>query len=214
MKRLIEFIKEDPRIKKVYDYAKEKYNEASLSQHNFEHVIRDLYRVLIISDNEKNVNFKILIPATLLHDIGATTGNYRHHEEAGIPIVKKILPKLGYSSREIKEICHCIISHKGRDHFPKTLEAKILYDADVLEKSDLISIYTTARVQYELKIPLSEFVKFAAKNRGNELKRGFYTKKASEIDNGGLKRTSELHKNILKVFKKRKDFAVTENDLW
>lgn len=214
MKKLTELIKEDARIKKVYDYAKEKYNEANLTQHNFEHVIRVLYRVLIIADTEKKVNYKILIPATLLHDIGATTGNYRQHEEAGIPIVKQVLPKFGYSKEEIEAICHCIITHKGRGQLPETLEAKILYDSDVLEKSDLPSIYTAARVQHELKIPLGEFIIFAAGNRGNELSRGFFTKKAKKIDNGGLKKTFKLHQDILKVFKKRKDFSATENDVW
>jgi hypothetical protein len=214
MKKLTELIEEDSRIKKVYDYAKEKYNEANLTQHNFEHVIRVLYRVLIIADTEKKVNYKILIPATLLHDIGATTGDYRHHEEAGIPIVKQVLPKFDYSKEEIEAICHCIITHKGRGQLPETLEAKILYDADVLEKSDLPSIYTAARVQHEIKIPLNEFINFAAENRGNELSRGFFTKKAKEIDNGGLKRTLEMHKDILKAFKKRKDFSATENDVW
>jgi len=170
--------------------------------------------VLIIADTEKNVKYKILIPAALLHDIGATTGNYRQHEEAGIPIIKQVLPKFGYSKEEIYAVSHCVLAHKGRDYLPQTLEAKILYDADVLEKSDLPSIYTAARVQYEIKIPLKDFISFAAENRSNELSRGFFTKKAKEIDNDGLKRTLKLHKSILKAFKKRKDFSATENDVW
>ncbi len=169
---------------------------------------------MVIAGTEKNVDYSILIPAAILHDIGATTGNYRHHEEAGTPIVKEILPKFGYSKEEIEAICHCVLAHKGRGYLPETLEAKILYDADVLEKSDIPSIYTAARVQYELKIPLGEFISFAAESRGNELSKGFFTKKAREIDNGGLKRTLKLHKDILKAFKKRKDFSATEDEVW
>jgi len=214
MKKLKELVKEDPRIKKVYNYAKEKYDEANLTQHNFEHVIRVLYRVLVIADTEKNVNFKILIPATLLHDIGATTGNYKHHEEAGVPIVKQILLKLGYSQQEIEAICHCIVSHKGRNHLPETLEAKILCDSDVLEKSGLPSFYFHSRAQYELKVPLEKFNKFILTLQKKRITRGFYTKKASEINNGGLKRRLKLHENIEKVLKKRKDFTVEEDDIW
>jgi HD superfamily phosphodiesterase len=214
MKKLTELIKEDSRIKRVYDYAKVEYNEANLTQHNFEHVIRVLYRVLIIADTEKNVNYKVLVPATLLHDIGATTGNYRQHEEAGIPIVKKILPELDYSKDEIESICHCIIAHKGRGVLPETLEAKILYDADVLEKSDLPSIYFAARVQYEIKVPLNKFIESTAESRGNEVSRGFFTRKATEIDNNGLKKRLEFDKNAKIVLEKRKDFTVTENDVW
>jgi len=214
MKKLTELVKEDPRIKKVYDYAKEKYKEVNLIQHNFEHVIRVLYRVLVIANTEKNVNFKILIPATLLHDIGATTGDYRHHEEAGIPIAKQFLPKFGYSKQEIEAICHCILSHKGRGHLPKSLEAKILYDSDALEKSDLPSFYFHSRAQYELKVPLEKFNEFVTTLQKKRIKLGFYTKKASEIDNGGLKRRLKLHKDIEKILEKRKDFTVIENDVW
>lgn len=81
MKKLDYFIKKDPRIKRVYDYAKEKYNKANLTQHNFEHILRVLYRVLLIAETEKDVDYNILIPATLLHDIGATEGIIKNMKE-------------------------------------------------------------------------------------------------------------------------------------
>jgi uncharacterized protein len=214
MKKLTELVKEDPRIKKVYDYAKEKYDEANLTQHNFEHVIRVLFRALTIADTEKNANFKILIPATLLHDVGATVGDYRHHEEAGISIAKEVLPKFGYSQREIEAICHCILAHEGRSEPPKTLEAKILCDSDILEKSDLLSVYFAGRVQFELKRPLDEFIGLIVDYAKRSLEHGFYTKKASEIDNDGLERRLKLDESIAEVSKKRKDFLVKEADVW
>jgi len=214
MKKLTELIKEDPRIKNIYDYAKEKYNEANLAQHNFEHVIRVLYRVLTVASTEKNVNFKILIPATLLHDIGATKGDWKHHKETGVPIAKQILPKFDYSKEEIEAICHCIITHEGKDVLPKTLEAKILYDSDLLEKSDLPSIYSIGKVQHERRMSIKEYNEFAIKLRKREYRQKFYTRKATEIDNGGLKRRLKLLENINKIMKRRKDFIATENDVW
>ncbi len=214
MKKLTELVKEDPRIKKVYKYAKEKHTKANLMQHNFDHVIRVLYRVLLIASTERKVNFKVLIPATLLHDIGATTGDYRHHEEAGVPIVKKLLPKFEYSREEIETICHCILSHKGRGNLPETLEARILYDADLLEKSDTPSVFSIGKVQHELKVSIKEYNRFAIKQRKRESEHGFYTKKAIEIDNGGLKKRLKLHEDIDEVMKRRKDFTVEEKDVW
>jgi len=217
MKKLTELVKEDPRIKKVYEYAKEKYDESNLTQHNFEHIIRVLYRALLISSTEKNVNLKILIPATLLHDIGKTTKTHKNHAEVGVHFVKQILPKFGYSQQEIEAICHCILTHnphKAVNQLPKTLEAKILYDSDALEKSDLPSFYFHSRAQYESKVPLEKFNKFVTVLQKKRIKHGFYTKKASEIDNGGLKERLKLHEDISKILKKRKDIIATENDVW
>ncbi len=48
---------------------------------------------------------------------------------------KKILPRFDYTRKEIKEIVHAISAHSrsgGREE-PKTLEAKIVYDADKLD---------------------------------------------------------------------------------
>lgn len=214
MKKLSDLVMEDPRIKEVYDYAKAEYDKANLAQHNFEHVIRDLYRVLIIADTERGVNFIILIPAVLLHDIGATTGDYKNHEEAGIPIARSILLKFGYLQEEVEKICHCILVHKGRGMMPETLEAKILYDADVLEKSGLPSIYFSARAQYEFKIPLGTFLNSTSRNREIEVERGFFTKKATEIDSNGLVERLKLDNDIKKVLEMRKDFTVVEDDVW
>lgn len=50
MKKLTELVDQDPRIKEVYDYARKKYEKANLAQHNFEHVIRDLFRALVIAE--------------------------------------------------------------------------------------------------------------------------------------------------------------------
>ena len=60
MEKLDYFIKKDSRIKKVYNYAKERYNKVNLPQHNLEHVLRDLYRALIISEIEEIENINLL----------------------------------------------------------------------------------------------------------------------------------------------------------
>lgn len=219
MEKLNYFIKKDLRIKKVYDYVKEGYNKANLTQHNFEHILRVLYRALLIADAEKDVDYSILIPAALLHDIGITEKGYKEHERNGPPIIRRDLIKFGYSKEEIEEICHCVETHKtmsveGKIYEPKTKEAKVINDADTLEKSGLTSTFFAGRVQYELGMPIDEFVNRVIKLREEKVKSGFYTKKAEEIDNDGLKERLELFKKMNEELKTRKDFLVNENDLW
>ncbi len=215
MKKLTELTKQDSRIKKVYDYAKNKYDKTNLPQHNFEHVIRDLFRALIIADTEKNVNYSILVPAVLLHDIGATEGDYWRHVETGPKIAERDLPTFSFTKQEIKEIGYCIASHSGTKSIdkPKTIEAKILFDADKLEKSSLLSIFPMVRASYEfgynVKKSIEDFCKYVDNRDIN-----FYTTGGKKIDDEGIKRNKELSKEIKEIIKKRKDFLATEEDVW
>lgn len=213
MKKLNYFIRKDPRIKKIYDYAKEKYNKANLPQHNWEHVLRDLYRALIIAETEKNINYSILIPAVLLHDIGATENEYQKHEEIGPTIIKRDLSKSGYSEEEIEKISCCVESHGGKIK-PETIEAKILFDADKLEKSGIGGIFSYYRAQQELKGPINKWMERGIKRTQRFIKEGFYTKKAEEISGNGFQERLEHFSEVMKNLKKRKDFLVSENDLW
>ena len=213
MMKLNYFVKKDPRIKKVYNYAKEKYNKANLLQHNWEHVLRDLYRALIIAETEKDVNYNILIPAVLLHDIGATECEYQKHEEIGPMIVRRDLPKFGYPKEEIERIAHCVESHGGKIK-PETIEAKILFDADKLEKSGIGGIFSFYRAQQELKIPIDKWMERAIKRTQKFIEGGFYTKKAKEISGNGFKERLKHFKEVIKSLRERKDFLVSENDLW
>lgn len=213
MKKLDYFVKEDFRIKKVYDYAKKKYNKANLQQHNFEHVLRDLYRALIIAGTEKGVNYSILIPAVLLHDIGLTESKHQNHEEAGILIIKRDLPKLGYSKKEVEKIAHCIESHDSKIK-PETIEAKILFDADKLEKSGVGGVFNFYRVQQETKHPINKWIERGIIRAEGSIKEGFYTKKAKEISKNGFQERIKHFNEAMKSLKERKDFLISEKDLW
>ena len=209
MKKLSYFLQKDPRIKAVWKFAKQKYQEANLPQHNWEHILRDLYRALVIAEAEKGVDFKILIPAVLLHDIGVTEGEYSQHEEIGSKIAKRMLPKFGYSPREIKEIVHCIQSHGGKVK-PTSIEAMILFDADRLEKAGAGGLFALYRVQQELGIPLEVWIERAIRRVKKFRREGFYTKKAKEICGDGFKETLEHLEKVQRGLQRRKDFLITE----
>jgi len=213
MKKLDYFIEKDPRIKKVYDYAKEKYSKANLPQHNLEHVLRDLYRALIIAETEENVGYLILIPAVLLHDIGLTEGKHQKHEEEGILIIKKDMPEFKYSKEEIEKIAHCIESHDGKIK-PETIEAKILFDADKLEKCGTGGVFNFYRVQQESKTPMDKWIEKGIIRTQKFIKEGFYTKKAKEISKNGFQECIKHFDEAIKSLKERNDFLISEKDLW
>ena len=87
----------------------------------------------------------ILSAAALLHDIGRMYETREQgkicHAEKGAELARDILEKLNFSPSAIKEILHCIESHRYRgENIPETLEAKILYDADKLDSIGAVGI--------------------------------------------------------------------------
>jgi HD superfamily phosphodiesterase len=167
-----------------------------------------LYRALIIAETEKNVNYSILIPAVILHDIGVTEDMYQHHIEKGSMIIKRDLPRLGYSKKEIEQITHAVVCHSNNPK-PDTIEGKILFDADRLEKSGIGGVFSSYRAQLELKKSVSEWAypRFY-KNKD------FFTKKAKEISGKGFDEMDKHFNEVKKSLKKRKDWVVTEKELW
>lgn len=81
----------------------------------------------------------IVIPVSLLHDIGIKLAEERHgssaaryQEEEGPPVARDILVKLGFPEKDIDEICE-IIAHHHTPGTITTMNFNILSDADWLE---------------------------------------------------------------------------------
>ena len=80
----------------------------------------------------------IIIPASILHDIGikeaeikyGTSAGYYQEKESPV-IARKILLKLGLGKEDINEICE-IIAHHHSPGIVNTMNFRILYDADWL----------------------------------------------------------------------------------
>lgn len=86
-------------------------------------------------------DLEVLRAASLLHDIAVpTVGRARHYEE-GARIARQFLAEKGLPPERVEAIAHAIEAHSrfgGPE--PKTLEAKILYDADLLDFIGAIGI--------------------------------------------------------------------------
>jgi len=113
--------------------------------HNIDHVMR-VYNLCLNLAKGERVDRGILAAATLLHDIGGDkelsdkTGKTDHAIESA-KMAGPILNKLGYSGDKILKIQECIISHRYKtDNKPKSIEAKLLFDADKLDALGAIGI--------------------------------------------------------------------------
>jgi len=114
--------------------------------HGMEHTIRVYNTCLELAKEIPNLDLEVLEYAALLHDIGGRkeiqdkTGK-TDHALVGAEMAEKILRETGLPEEKIKHIQDCIISHRYKtENQPKTIEAKILFDADKLDTIGAIGI--------------------------------------------------------------------------
>ncbi|MEK7207992.1 MAG: HD domain-containing protein [Patescibacteria group bacterium] len=102
---------------------------------------RHLFRMVKLAvwmASKLRANIPIVEAAAWLHDIALPSGNdynYAANKQAAMAVLKRLqLP-----ARERVTIAACVASHEGTGPM-RTLEAKIVHDADVLEKSGILGI--------------------------------------------------------------------------
>ena len=113
------------------------------SVHDFEHTIRVYKNAQKICKKEK-ANEKLVLSAALLHDIISYPKSDKRSRISSIESAKKskeILEKFDFSKDEIIIILDAIRDHSfSQNKIPKTLEGKILQDADRLDALGAIGI--------------------------------------------------------------------------
>ena len=133
-------------LSKVRTFA---YNNSKKNDiHGFAHV----ERVLKLSSElgvVLNANLPVIKIAALLHDVGRylkKDDEVRNHAEISAEISENFLIKNNFNLAigDVENILHCIRAHSfSNDLEPKTLEAKILSDADKLDALGAIGLYRT-----------------------------------------------------------------------
>lgn len=113
-------------------------NIPSYGTHSYEHTMRVL-RICEFLGQKMNADMTVLLPAAILHDMAREEEN---HAIAGAHKARSLLEKYDLSDEQIDEICHAIESHSfSGNKKPKSLEAKILSDADKLDAMGAIGVY-------------------------------------------------------------------------
>ena len=112
--------------------------------HDWDHTERVLRLCLRIGKKER-ADLDVLRLAALLHDIGRGEEDRSNgrvcHGRAGAAMAGELLRRRGLETGLVKEVVHCIRTHRFRKRaVPKTLEAKVLFDADKLDSIGAVGI--------------------------------------------------------------------------
>jgi HD superfamily phosphodiesterase len=84
--------------------------------------------------NEERADAEECVVAALFHDVSHfTCGDYRRHGTASAEIARDYLQKNGYDKDFVENVAYAVEAHVAEPN-PKTLEAKILQDADTLDR--------------------------------------------------------------------------------
>ncbi len=119
--------------------------------HSFDHVLR-VWRLAERIGRAEGADLEILQAASLLHDVGRAeelaTG--RCHAEAGAEMARELLA--GWPASRANAVAEAIAQHRfrGNGPEPRSLEARVLYDADKLDAIGAIGVaraYAVAGLQ-------------------------------------------------------------------
>lgn len=151
--------------KKIEDYMLQCMSD---SAHDREHIYRVLFTALDIAKFERNLDIDVLITACLLHDIGRKEQFENPklcHAQIGSEKAYSFAKNIGFSEEKASQIKACILTHRFRSNNPpKSIEAKILFDADKLDSTGTLGIARTLFYKAQVSEPL-----YTIDNNGNIL---------------------------------------------
>lgn len=127
----------------IHAIARQCFTGARAS-HDWDHTRRVLKLCERIGPVEQ-ADMDVLKVGALLHDIGRVHQDAARgavcHAVHGAVLAEPIVAGLAFSSERKDNILHCIRTHRFRGHhIPKTIEAKVLFDADKLDAIGAIGI--------------------------------------------------------------------------
>jgi HD superfamily phosphodiesterase len=197
------YLSKHAELKTLYELVKRDFFVRGLMHHNWNHVLRDLAKGVMIGEAE-SANMKIVLASVLLHDIGRLYPEEgSDHYISGAEIASKYLVKTGFRESEIGEITHCIRAHgpRGIDE-PRTLEAKVCYDIDVLSCS--VGFIGVARVfdnfMREEKMGVKAMMKLPSGMKGP--RKDFYTTTGKTMGEEGIKKAREFWEELRRELRK------------
>jgi uncharacterized protein len=130
-------------VSKVKEEARAFFRSARGS-HDWDHTER-VYRLCLRIGRKEKADLGVLKLAALLHDIGREEEDRSSgricHGRSGAALAGKLLERHGLDRAAVRSVVHCIRSHRFRKRaVPRTLEARILFDADKLDSIGAVGI--------------------------------------------------------------------------
>ncbi|SRR6266566_1815526 len=128
-------------LSKVYTEVQQRFEGFDDPAHGWEHVERVYKLALYIAEQEGADSF-IVGMAALMHDVGHLSHDkMKHHADSSTMMASEILTACGVTANTQEAILHAITAHSfslGTE--PRTLEAKVVRDADRLDSLGAIGI--------------------------------------------------------------------------
>ena len=118
--------------------------EKAKGSHDWDHTLR-VYGLCERIGKAEGADMEVVKISAYLHDIGRSiqdnsSGRICHAAE-GAKLAWGIVEPLSLSNFQKENIIHCIRSHRFRgNHEPRTLEAKVLFDADKLDSIGAVGV--------------------------------------------------------------------------
>jgi HD superfamily phosphodiesterase len=159
--KLAAYLNSDATYKAVFEYTKKRFEEMErLTAHNWAHTYRDTLSAIVIGEAE-SADMSIVLPAITMHDIGFLYGaTGKTHGAIGADKLAEYLQAgdIDYPEDTIQKIADCIRTHKGSMHNekPESLEAKVVADADLLDKFGAFGVYQGIRTYTEFNWSLEK----------------------------------------------------------
>ena len=128
-------------VSKVYKDIQQRYVGFDDPAHGWEHIER-VYRLALYVAEQENADAFIVGMAALMHDIGhLSTDKSLHHADLSMSMAGELLLAYNVSSSTREAILHAIEAHSfSLGIEPRTLEAKVVRDADRLDSLGAIGI--------------------------------------------------------------------------
>jgi uncharacterized protein len=112
--------------------------------HDWDHTER-VYRLCLRIGRKEKADLSVLELAALLHDVGRGEEDRSNgkicHGRTGAALARGILERHGLDRASVRAVVHCIRTHRFRKRaVPRTLEARILFDADKLDSIGAVGV--------------------------------------------------------------------------
>ena len=155
----------------------------NLYYHNVKHTIDVVTQVELIGRSEgvSDEDMLLLKTAALFHDMGHLI-NYDTHEEEGVRMAKKILPKYQYSKIQIEKICR-LIEVTQMPPEPKNLLEEIMCDADLdyLGRTDFVPVSINLYKELHERNKIDSLMEWNKMQIAFIKKHQYFTKTAQEL---------------------------------
>lgn len=128
-------------LSKIYEEIQQRYVGFDDPAHGWEHIKR-VFRLAFYIAERESANSFIAGMAALMHDIGhLSTDKTQHHADLSMSIASELLRAYSVPTDKQEAILHAIAAHSfSLGIEPRTLEAKVVRDADRLDSLGAIGI--------------------------------------------------------------------------